>query len=36
MNDQQKKTLQGEMEKQMRSYEQLARPLDEDYRKRSG
>lgn len=34
MNDQQKKTLQGEMEKQMRSYEQLARPLDEDYRKR--
>ena len=34
MNDQQKKTLQGEMEKQMRSYEQLARPLDEDYRTR--
>jgi outer membrane protein len=36
MNDQQKKTLQAEMEKQMRSYEQLARPLDEDYRKRQG
>jgi outer membrane protein len=36
MNDQQKKALQGEMEKQMRSYEQLARPLDEDYRKRQG
>ncbi|WP_337840660.1 OmpH family outer membrane protein [Rheinheimera sp.] len=36
MNDQQKKTLQAEMEKQMKNYEQLARPLDEDYRRRQG
>lgn len=36
MNDKQKTDLQAEMEKQMRSYEQLARPLDEDYRRRQG